>query len=91
MNKADIVRKVAEGTGIRQADAAAIVEGILETMSEELIRGGHVELRGFGTFHVVTRAQRSGINPATGQRKLFPARKTPVFRPAKRLKEKVNH
>ena len=90
MIKAELVRKVARETGIRQADVAVVVDGVFETVSEELIQGGYIELRRFGTFHVVMRAKRLGINPATGKKVEFAAKKTPVFRVSKLLKERLN-
>jgi len=90
MNKADLVSVVAAGTGLTQVEVAAVVEGVLEGVSEALIREDHVEIRGFGTFKVEQRAARDAINPQTGKRIRVEAKKAPVFRPSDKLKARVN-
>ncbi|MCB2213510.1 HU family DNA-binding protein [bacterium] len=90
MNKADLVSRVAAGTGLTQVEVAAVVEGVLEGISTELVNGGHVEIRGFGTFKVEQRAERDAINPQTGQRIRVPAKLAPVFRPSEKLKARLN-
>jgi DNA-binding protein HU-beta len=90
MNKADLVSKVANGTGLTQVEVSAVVEGILEGISEALISENHVEIRGFGTFKVEQRAARDAINPQTGERIRVEAKKAPVFRPSDKLKARVN-
>ncbi|MBS1261790.1 MAG: DNA-binding protein HU [Calditrichaeota bacterium] len=90
MNKADLVSRIAFGTGLTQVEVAAVVDGVLEGISNELLNGGHVEIRGFGTFKVEKRAERDAINPQTGQRIRVPAKLTPVFRPSEKLKAKLN-
>ncbi len=90
MNKADLVSVVAQGTGLTQVEVATVVEGILEGISDALIKQDHVEIRGFGTFKVEQRAARDAINPQTGQRIRVDAKLAPVFRPSEKLKARVN-
>lgn len=90
MNKAELVQNVAMGTGLTQVETSAVFEGILETIAEELARGGHLEIRGFGTFKVEQRAERDAVNPHTGERFRVPSKKVPVFRASSKLKEKIN-
>lgn len=90
MNKADLVSLVASGTGLTQVEVAAVVEGMLEGISDALAKNDHVEIRGFGTFKVEQRAARDAINPQTGDRIRVEAKKAPVFRPSDKLKGRVN-
>ncbi|MDP8220753.1 MAG: HU family DNA-binding protein, partial [Candidatus Stygibacter frigidus] len=54
-----------------------------------LKKGDKVSLVGFGTFKVAERKARTGVNPSTGKKIKIPARKVPVFKPGKKLKESV--
>jgi len=86
MTKADIVNEVAKATGIAVSDTAAAVGVLLETISQALVDGHRIELRGFGTFESVLRAPRTGHNPWTGTPVKIPRRRVPRFRPAKRFR-----
>ncbi len=90
MNKADLVAKVSAGTGLTQVEVGIVIEGILEGISRELVSGGRIEIRGFGTFKVEQRASRDAINPQTGERIRIPAKKAAVFRASGKLKSKLN-
>ena len=90
MTKADIVDILAEGTGLTKLETAAVVDGMLATISYALKKGEPVDFRGFGRFHTVLRAPRKGRNPKTGVEVPIPARKMPVFRVSKQLRDYVN-
>ena len=90
MTKADIVDILAEGTGLTKIETAAVVDGMIATISYALQKGEPVDFRGFGRFHTVHRAPRVGRNPKTGIEVPIPARKMPVFRVSKHLREFVN-
>ena len=90
MTKADIVRLIAEGTGLTKTDTAAVVDGFIESVVEALEREDHIEIRGFGTFKVVERAPRTGRNPRTGAEVKIAGRKAPTFKPSKELRARVN-
>jgi len=87
VTKADIVSRVAAETGMTKTDVATVVEGVLSALSDAMVRGDRVEIRGFGVFKVVDRAPRVARNPRTGDP--LPARKSPVFVPSRLLKRKV--
>ena len=89
MTKADIVDQIAEATGLTKTDTAAIVEGFLTSVVLALQKGEHIEIRGFGTFKVVTRASRTGRNPKTGEVVRIPERPVPVFKPSRELRSCV--
>lgn len=89
MNKKDIIKKVAENTGVTQKDVTAIVDTFVDTVMDS-IKDGKVSISGFGTFEVVERAARIGRNPKTGMEIEIPASKSPKFKPAKAFKDFVN-
>ena len=90
VTKADIVDIIAEGTGLTKIETAAVVDGMIATISYALKKGEPVDFRGFGRFHTVLRAPRVGRNPKTGIEVPIPARKMPVFRVSKHLRDFVN-
>ena len=91
MTKADIVRLIAQGTGLTKTDTATVVDGFIEAIIEALERGEHIEIRGFGTFKVVARAPRTGRNPRTGSEVRISSRLAPVFKPSKDLRARVEN
>ena len=90
MNKADLVAKVAEKSGVTKKDAEKAVAGIFAAVQEALVAGDKVQVLGFGTFEVKERAARAGRNPQTGEELQIAASKNPSFKPGKALKEAVN-
>ena len=89
MTKADIVAQIAEATGLTKTDTAVVVEGFLTSVISAMQRGEHIEIRGFGTFKVVTRASRTGRNPKTGEVVRIPQRPVPIFKPSRELRGSV--
>jgi nucleoid DNA-binding protein len=89
VTKADIVNQIAEATGLTKTDTAAVVEGFLASVTSAMQQGEHIEIRGFGTFKVVTRASRTGRNPKTGDVVKIPQRPVPVFKPSRELRANV--
>ena len=90
MNKTELVAGVAEKAGLTKKDAEKAVNALFESVQQELIAGGKVQMIGFGTFEVKERAARKGRNPRTGQDIEIPAPKHPVFKAGKALKDAVN-
>lgn len=90
MNKADLVDAIAKDTGFTKKDAEAAVKAFTENVSKALEKGEDVQLIGFGTFTVVERAERQGLNPSTKEKITIPAAKSPKFKPGKALKDLVN-
>ena len=89
MTKRDLVLRVADKTGIPQADVARIVEAMFATLSGALEQGLRWELRDFGVFEVKTRASRIGRNPRTGDQVPVPKRRVVTFRPGKLMKQLI--
>lgn len=90
MTKADIVDRIAEGTGLTKLETEAVVDGFVLTVMQALERGGSVELRGFGSFRVRERAARTARNPQTDEPVEVPRQYVPVFKPAAEFKRAVN-
>jgi len=67
----------------------AVVEAVFDTITKTLSKGEEVAITGFGTFRVVKRAARMGINPKTGEKIQIAAAIKPKFRAGKVLKEAV--
>ena len=89
MNKTDLVSAVCEKTGLTKKDAAAAVDAIGEAIVKALANGDKVQLIGFGSYEVVERAARMGMNPQTKEKMQIPARKAVKFRAGKALKDAV--
>lgn len=90
MTKADLIEKMAEKMNASKKDAAAALNAFQSTVTEALANGDDgVTLTGFGTFYVSDRAARTGRNPHTGEAIQIPAKKQPVFRAGKALREAV--
>ena len=90
MTKADIAQQIARATGLTQTDVAAAIDGFIEAVSQALEQGKHVEIRGFGTFKVVSRAARVGRNPRAGTHIEIPRRQAPVFKASRELKVRID-
>ena len=90
MNKTELSKTVAAENEMTQKQAAAVVESVLNAIEDAVVAGESVSLLGFGTFSVKAREAREGRNPATGEKMMFAASKTPVFKAGKAFKEKVN-
>ena len=89
LNKKGLIDVVANKLDITKKDATVAVETVFETITESLVNGNKVDISGFGKFEVKTRAERTGINPATKETIQIPASKAPGFKAAKALKEAV--
>ena len=89
MNKEDIVNEVAKIVGTKNK-AQFIVNSILAQIKDALKRKETFIISGFGTFKVINRKSRMGINPRTGEAMRFEARDIPKFTAGKMLKEIVD-
>ncbi len=89
MTKADIVSKIAEQTGIEKVSVQATGEAFMDSVKESLTEGNNVYLRGFGSFIVKERAEKTGRNISKNQSIIIPAHNIPAFKPAKTFIEEV--
>lgn len=89
MNKADLINALAAKNAISKKDAEKAVNGVLDLIAEALKNGEKIQIMGFGSFEVKTRAARTGKNPATGETIKIAASKAVVFKAGKALKDSV--
>lgn len=90
MTKADIVEIIAESTGLSKVETEAVVKGFLDTVIDAMKRGEAIELRGFGSFKVVKRAQRVARNPKTNEEVIVPEQYVPTLKISKEFKRAVD-
>lgn len=89
MTKTELVDQVAAKSNLTKKDAGAAVDAVFASITEALAKGDKVQLVGFGSFEVKQRSERVGRNPQTGAEMTIPAKKVPVFRAGKQLKDSV--
>lgn len=87
MNKSALIARIAEKTDLNRKQAEAALEAFIDTVTETLKTGEKVQIVGFGTFEVRSRAEHPGLNPATLEPITVKASRTPVFKPVKTYKE----
>ena len=90
MNKNELVEAIALSTEITKTDVDKVVTSLTEVITDELEKGDSVSLKGFGTFEVRSRSERTGRNPRTGETLVIPASKVPEFKVSSALKKAVN-
>jgi DNA-binding protein HU-beta len=89
MTKAELIDKIASGTGLSKVAAGKTLDTTLNSIRGALKKGQKVTLVGFGTFSVIKRKSRKGRNPRTGDVITIPAAKVPKFTSGKALKDAV--
>ncbi len=90
MNKSELVTAIASRAKLTKAAAGRALDAFLDVVEGELRNGEKVSLVGFGTFQVVKRKARTGVDPRTRQKIKIKAKKVVKFKPGKRLAEAVN-
>ena len=95
INKAELVDLILNSEGCNKVynkrEVTAILDAIIETITQTVANGDKVAVAGFGSFAPVKRAPRMGVNPAKGTKMEIPARTVPKFTPSKAFKEMVNN
>jgi DNA-binding protein HU-beta len=89
MNKGQLVEAIAKAAELSKKDAQATLEATLATIQKSLKKKDNVTLIGFGTFSVVKRKARTGINPATGEKIKIKAKNVVKFKAGSKLKAAV--
>jgi DNA-binding protein HU-beta len=89
MNKAELIAKISDDTGITKTQANATLDSFIEAVTKTLKAGGKVTLVGFGTFIISKRKARKGRNPQTGAEINIKARKVARFKAGKELAAKL--
>ena len=90
MNKTELVERIAEKADLSRREAESAVDAALNTIEEQLARGGEITLTGFGKFHVADRSARQGRNTQTGATIQIKASRVPRFSAGSKLKQVVN-
>ena len=89
MTKAEIVSEIAAKTGLEKQVVLTVVEGMMDTIKTSMINGNEVFLRGFGSFIIKHRAEKTARNITKNTTIIIPAHNIPAFKPAKEFMEKV--
>lgn len=90
MNKNELIRALANKLGCTLKDAAAALDGTIDVITEALNAGDKVQISGFGTFEIKSKAARDGVNPKTGAKIKISASKIPAFKFGKAYKDSFN-
>jgi DNA-binding protein HU-beta len=89
MTKADLINEISEKTGVEKLAVQATVESLMKVVKNHMSEGKNIYLRGFGTFLVKKRAEKTGRNISKNETIIIPAHFIPAFKPAKTFAEKV--
>ena len=91
MTRSDLVEELANRfSQLTHKDAEFAVKTILDAVSDALVKGHRIEIRGFGSFSVNHRPPRMGRNPRSGESVAIPEKRVPHFKPGKALREAVD-
>jgi DNA-binding protein HU-beta len=82
MNKSELIAAMAEESGLTKVDAKRALEGFLAATAKELKNGGKITLVGHGTYQMVNKAERRGVNPQTKKPIQIAAKRVVKFKPA---------
>lgn len=91
MTKADIVNEIAKSTGLDKALVLTTVERFMEVVKDSLSHGKNVYLRGFGSFIVKTRSEKTARNISKKTTIIIPEHKIPAFKPARVFMDDVKN
>ena len=90
MKKSDLMNRLAEEKGFSLSTANEIVNLFFDDMTQTLIKGDRVEIRGFGTFKMKAYRGYTGRNPKTGEKTEVKSKRLPFFKVGKELRERVD-
>ncbi len=91
MIRSELVQKLCRDfPDLTQREIETMVSAIFDSITEQLAKGGRVELRGFGAFSSRKRDARVGRNPRTGDAVDVDAKRVPYFKPGKEMRERLN-
>ena len=89
MTKADIVANIAQKTGLDKTSVLTVVEAFMESVKGSLVNDENVYLRGFGSFILKRRAQKTARNISKNTTLIIPEHNIPAFKPAKTFMQEV--
>ncbi|AJF06940.1 integration host factor subunit beta [Geoalkalibacter subterraneus] len=92
MTKSELIEQLSVvNTMLSKKEAELVINTIFDSISDALIDGDRVEIRGFGSFTIRERDAREARNPKSGDLVKIPPKKTPFFKTGKELRERVNN
>ena len=91
MTKSELIKRFAKHCPQGAQDAEAVVETILNGLSQSLTQGERIDIRGFGSFGLNYRPPRTGRNPKSGQKVQVPAKYVPHFKVGKELRDRIKN
>ena len=89
MTKADIVNEISRSTGLEKAAVLTTIEKFMEIVKDTMANGENVYLRGFGSFILKTRKEKTARNISKNTTIIIPEHKIPAFKPAKTFLNEV--
>lgn len=89
MTKADIVNEISRSTGLEKAAVLQTVEKFMEVVKDSMANGNNVYLRGFGSFIIKTRKEKTARNISKNTAIIIPEHKVPAFKPSRVFLEEV--
>jgi integration host factor subunit beta len=90
MNKSELILALSERSGISPELARSVVETTIDLMKQQLLEGGRIEIRGFGSFEMREYKAYTGRNPKTGESVSVKPKRTPFFKCGQDLKDILN-
>lgn len=90
LTRADLSESVHKEIGLSRAESAQLVETVLDSITNTLIRGDNVKISSFGTFVLRQKGQRIGRNPKTGEEVPIAPRRVLTFRPSQIMRDRIN-
>lgn len=91
VSKKEIVKTIAENLAMPASEVAAVVQGFMDQIVDELAKGHRLEFREFGIFDLKLRKARKARNPRTGEEVFVAAKTVVVFKPGKVMRERVDN
>ncbi len=89
MTKSELIAQMAKKTNVNKKGVESVLKTLIETIQQALKKDGQIRLDGLGTFRVIERKARTGVNPQTRAKMKIPAKKAPAFRAAKALRDAI--
>ena len=89
MTKAEIVNEISEKTGVEKVAVQVTVEAFMNAIKENMEKGNNIYLRGFGSFIIKKRAEKTGRNISKKTSVIIPAHNIPAFKPAKEFVDSI--
>lgn len=89
MTKADVVTEIAKKTGIEKYSIMVVIEELMNVVKTHMTAGENIYLRGFGTFEVIERKEKTARNIKKCETIIVPAHKIPKFKPSKEFMDSV--